>query len=336
MPESEIPVSQKGPETLTHMICTALRFLVLAVGVTLNGLFCWMIYDLSQGSIIIWPWVAGGFAMYAAVLMSPFGDNCLDLLMNCRKPTSDEAEKLEKAETELRNRAERFLETFPPQLRLRVIDDPFPNAVAFGHRTIAMTTETLMYASEAELRGLVAHEAGHILRRDTRFRLFINAMYGPALLIGQGSLALARAVMNKAKISFFDPFFGLVHVFVAGFVIMLFIFPILSLVLHRIFQFLLSFTSRACEFAADATAVRLTRDDGLISALSAIEQLEQRPSGAFLAAYRASHPPTTLRVERARKLLEELVGSSAVSRNTTRPSDSTETSLADRIILVKL
>lgn len=143
-----------------------------------------------------------------------------------------------------------------------VIDDPAPNAFATGrnpkHAAITVTTGLLATMSTRELRGVIAHETGHIVNRDIAVTTLA--------VLAVGAIAVIAEIGIRVGI-----FGGSGRRNDAGAVFLL-----IGLALYIIAvpagMLLRAALSRRRESMADATAVELTREPAGIR--SALEKLE--------------------------------------------------------------
>jgi heat shock protein HtpX len=197
-----------------------------------------------------------------------------------------------------------------PMPRVYIIPEDTPNAFATGrnpqHAAVAVTMGLMRMLDRRELAGVIAHELGHVMNRDT--------------LIMTVAASLAGALGYLAQFAFF---FGgsnsddedggsnpLVAIF--GMLVALIAAPLIQMAI-----------SRSREFIADETGARLTNDPlALASALRKIESWSQQIpmhsgspatahlfiinpfSGGGIASLFSTHPSTQVRVER----LEALAG----------------------------
>ena len=139
-----------------------------------------------------------------------------------------------------------------PVPRLRMIDDPAPNAFAAGrdpaHSVICVTRGLIDQLDREEMQGVIAHEMAHIRGHDTRITQMATVMVGGFALVS-GSMwrtAAAQRRGDKAAI----PGFGLVAL------------PVLIIgCVGWLFAKLAAITlSREREYLADASAVEFTRN----------------------------------------------------------------------------
>ena len=191
-----------------------------------------------------------------------------------------------------------------PMPKLYVTPDAQPNAFATGrnerHAAVAVTRGILEALSEAELRGVIAHELAHVKNRD--------------ILIGSVAAAIAMGITFVSRIALFtgtdDEGGGI------GALLMVFLAPIAALLLQMAI-------SRSREFEADRVGARLVgTGEPLARALEKLHagarQIPMRVHPAQAQAYivnplsgRArgmmnlfmTHPPVEERIARLRSPL---------------------------------
>ena len=140
-----------------------------------------------------------------------------------------------------------------------------PNAFATGRnpeKGVVCVTDGLMQTlDEREVKGVIAHELGHIKNRDT--------------LINSGVATIAGAVGMIAEIAFWGAMFGGREEegeMVSALALMILV-PIISTIIRTA-------VSRSMEFRADSEAVRISQDKkGLSSALQKINNASERSNG---------------------------------------------------------
>jgi len=188
--------------------------------------------------------------------------------------------------------------------KIYVINSDHPNAFATGRSekkaVIAVTTGLLSLLDEQELKGVIAHEIGHIKNKD--------------LLISTVSVILASAIAYIAIIARWAMIFGSRDENSMGLAELL----VLSIVAPISATILRLSISRSREYVADETGAKLIKNpDALASALIKLENSPKLKSGNQAAAnlfivnpfsggsflkLLSTHPPTKDRVKRLRKL----------------------------------
>jgi heat shock protein HtpX len=188
-----------------------------------------------------------------------------------------------------------------PMPRLWVIPEDSPNAFATGrnpqHASVAFTHGLLRLMNDRELEGVIAHELGHVQRRD--------------ILISSVAATIAAAIMFMARMAFFfggsrdDDNRGNA----LGAILMLFLAPIAAMLIQMAI-------SRTREYGADAHAAKYTGSpEGLVSALKKLEGYSKRIpmeasgatahmfiikpfSGEAMMRLFSTHPSTEQRIQR--------------------------------------
>jgi heat shock protein HtpX len=150
-----------------------------------------------------------------------------------------------------------------PMPRLWLIAEESPNAFATGrnpsHASVAFTTGILQIMDDRELEGVVAHELGHVLRRD--------------ILISSVAATIAAAITALARMAFWfggsrsdDDDGGSAW----GGILMLILAPIAAMLIQMAI-------SRTREFDADEASAKYTGTPyNLVSALQKLEAYSKR------------------------------------------------------------
>ncbi len=197
-----------------------------------------------------------------------------------------------------------------PVPELYVIEDNSPNAFATGrnpsHAAVAATRGIMNTLNQDELRGVLAHEIGHIKNYDILLQTIASIMVGAIIIISDiFSRTLLWGGMRRRS----DRDSGNGFLAVIGLVLMIFA-PIAA-------QLLRMCLSRNREYLADATAADLTgRPEALASALIKISsnptpvmRANQATAGMYIsnplkkmANLFSTHPPIEKRVEALRNM----------------------------------
>ena len=270
----------------TAFLLILLSGLMLFIGRAMGG---------SSGLLI-----AGGFALVMNVGSYWFSDKIVLAAYKAKELSPEEAPMLHRMVEEMSAAAG------IPKPRLFVIPDPSPNAFATGrdpeHAVVAVTEGILRLLSPDELRGVVAHELGHIVNRD----ILVQSIAG----------VLATVIMFLANMMKWGAIFGGGRSSESG---SNNIFGVLALaLLAPIAASLVQFAiSRSREYLADETGARLCGNPrSLASALGKLTSyVEQRPmehgnqatahmfivnpfSAAELRGLFSTHPPVEERIRR--------------------------------------
>ncbi len=198
-----------------------------------------------------------------------------------------------------------------PKPRVYLVPEAAPNAFATGrdpqHAVVAVTDGLLRLMSPEELRGVLAHEMGHVVNRD----ILIQSLTG----------VLASVVMFAANMLQWGAIFGMGRSSndnnggggAAGALLVALLAPIAA----SLIQFAIS---RSREFLADAAGARLAGSpQGLASALIKLTEYSKRapmrhggpatahlfivnPFAGGIASLFSTHPPVEERVRRLREM----------------------------------
>ena len=224
------------------ILLTVLTGAVLLVGKLLGG---------TQGMII-----AFGLAVVMNFGSYWFSDKIVLKMTGAQPIGPDDAPDLYRMTQNLVQRANL------PMPRLYIINDPSPNAFATGRNpgnaAVAVNTGLLSLLSTKEVEAVVAHELGHVAKRDTLTMAIVAT--------------LAGALMIMVDIARWGALFGFGGsndddgINPIAFIALLIIGPLAAMMIQ-------SAVSRAREFEADAYAAHLTGSpDGLINGLVKLER----------------------------------------------------------------
>lgn len=198
-----------------------------------------------------------------------------------------------------------------PMPKLYVLPTDSPNAFATGrnpsHAAVAVTAGITRMLNRQELRGVVAHELGHVHNRDTLISAIAATMAGVVMMLARMAYwgALFGGMRRDDDRGGGSPLVALAMMIVA---------PLAASLIQMAI-------SRSREFGADAFAARVTHDPmALASALEKISYGTARVpmnagpatahlfimnplSGGGIAKLFSTHPPVEERVARLRAMV---------------------------------
>lgn len=233
-----------------------------------------------------------------------YSDRIVLRMHHAREVTSHEAPGLHRLVGELAERAR------IPMPRVFIIPDEQPNAFATGrnpaHGVVAVTEGILRLMDERELRGVLAHELGHIRNRDV---LLSTIAAAAASLITYAAHAVGFAAMFGGGRDDDGEGGG------AGGLLLVLLAPIAATLIQL-------GISRSREYLADETGAQIAGEsEGLARALLKLDQAvhvipssDPQPAtaslfivnplagGSSLMKLFSTHPPIEERVERLRSL----------------------------------
>jgi heat shock protein HtpX len=194
-----------------------------------------------------------------------------------------------------------------PMPKVYIMDDPALNAFATGrnpeHASVCATSGLLQALTDDELRGVFAHEMGHVKNYDIRVSMIAFALVAAIGLMSDILLRLTWFSGDRRNSNQFILVLGIVAAIVA---------PLVAALIQLAI-------SRRREYLADATGALATRyPEGLASALEKIANSssvvrKQSSStahlffanplrGGLLASLFSTHPPIEERIRRLREM----------------------------------
>ena len=261
--------------------------------------------------IVIGNLLGGRTGMYLAFILALgmnffsywFSDKIVLKMYGAQEVTPADAPQLHQIVDELAREAN------IPKPKVYIIPDDSPNAFATGrnpeHAAIAATEGIMRLLTPAELKGVLAHEIGHVRNRD--------------ILISTIAATMAGAIMILADMARFGAIFGMGSrdneegPGIIGVLVMSIIAPIAAMLIQMAI-------SRSREYLADETGAQLAHNpESLARALEKLTMGVQRapmdasPStahmfivnpltGSTLMNLFSTHPPIEERVARLRAM----------------------------------
>jgi len=257
----------------------------------------WLPFGLAFG-IPLW-WVIVGFLAVGLLLfVRPFQVLVLTPILGARRPTPEESVVIEPLWAQIAQAnhlpANRFV--------LRVLPSNELNAYACGGHLVVVTTYAVDQLTDAQLRGVLAHELSHHLGLHTVAITFGHWLSAPVVLLARIGFFLEN-VAQAAASSFGEgaPAVDLLGKLAAGLIrAVSWIFTAAI----RASEALTNVVGHSSEFEADQRAVRMGFGRELASALRSVvaRGIAGRPIG-WRARLAASHPPALTRVARIEALL---------------------------------
>ncbi|MBM4300853.1 MAG: zinc metalloprotease HtpX [Deltaproteobacteria bacterium] len=261
--------------------------------------------------IVIGKLLGGRTGMYLAFVLAVgmnffsywFSDKIVLKMYGAQEVTPADAPQLHQIVDELAR------EAGIPKPKVYIIPDDSPNAFATGrnpeHAAVAATEGIMRLLTPTELKGVLAHEIGHVRNRD--------------ILISTIAATMAGAIMILADMARFGAIFGMGNrdneegPGIIGILVMSIIAPIAAMLIQMAI-------SRSREYLADETGARLSHNpESLARALEKLSLGVQRApmdaspatahmfivnplTGSSLMNLFSTHPPIEERVARLRAM----------------------------------
>jgi heat shock protein HtpX len=231
-----------------------------------------------------------------------FSDKLALRMAGAREVTPEEAPRLHRIVDEVTSM------TSLPKPKVYIVDNPSPNAFATGrnpkHAVVAATSGIMNLLDDRELKGVIAHELGHVGNRD--------------ILIGSIAAILAGAITWITTSMMWGMFLGGRRNNENA------LLSILAIILMPIAASIVQMTiSRTREYEADRTGAKTTHDpEALADALAKLEQgtalrpMQVNPAQAHMyivnplaglkgqnfSGLFSTHPPIEERIARLRQM----------------------------------
>jgi len=225
--------------------------------------------------------ILGLYIVSIIIALSPFGEWVLCLMVGARKMTRvDMRNRIIPLLNEVYHRAKIKTPGLVDNVDLRVMYTPEPNIYAIGRRTVCVT-EGIFRISDDEIKGILAHELGHLACRHTEIQL----------IIGGGNFIMTILILMikviSALIAVFSLYSGYSNRSWAPVIVGLFLAGIIWLWTRFCLLFLM-WSMRENEFVADAYATELGYGYELARGLDTIGT--SKPQDSFLRALYSTHP----------------------------------------------
>jgi len=277
-----------------------LRTTLLLAVLTALIIFIGRLFGGSQGMVI---------AFVLAVVMNLgsywFSDKIVLAMYRAKPVDEHQAPELYRIVRELASQANL------PMPRVYIIPQETPNAFATGrnpqHAVVAVTEGILRLLTLDEIRGVLAHELGHVKNRDILISSIAATLAGVVMILA--NMARWAAIFGGGRSDNDEGGGGIVGLLVTA---------ILAPVAAMLIQMAIS---RSREYLADETGARLSHSpDSLASALQKLSMASQRLpmhdarpetahmfivnplSGKSLASLFSTHPPIEERIQRLRAM----------------------------------
>ena len=282
-----------------------LRFLKSNVFYLLWFLFyfgiAWLIFGANRQSLMI---VSIIYGVSMTIALSPLGEVLLRFTHGCRPPSTEEERKyLLPLFEEVCEDAREINKSLNMGLKIYVMDEMYVNAFTIGRKTIAVTRGALNTFNKEELKGIIAHELGHMTHGHTK-----------ALLLTYIGNVLFTAIVQALRlgVKIVDALIDIT----LSISIMALVFKFLSLILNAFFEIsvflfvwigdlILSLNRRSNEYMADKFAYQIGLGKQLISAMYVLQKISMGGKVKLSEKLKATHPHMTKRIGRLEQLEAE-------------------------------
>jgi len=236
--------------------------------------------------------------MSLIVAFSPLGEWLMCVIDGVRKvEIYSEASYINPLFAEVYYEATKKYPKLSKRIQVYIKDEATINAYAYGGNTIVLTRGALESLDEDQLKGLLAHEFGHLAHGDTRMLL--------ALTIGGGFFSIFYGVLTLIirVLDFFVGFYYVRSILKLFYVVYLLPIKMIRFVLVKIiwlFQtvsaLLIGLGGRSNQYRADEFACEVGYQEQLLSVLYMLHEMNLVQNASLMERLKASSPHVASRI----------------------------------------
>jgi len=258
---------------------------------------CWLFHSDLQ-SLVVMILLQLGFVFVA---ISPIGSWILRTVYKTQKisPNHPVTELFEEVYDEVK---ENF-PNCPRDVKLYFDRDMNVNAYAIGSDTITITRGAVESLNSDQIKGILGHEFGHLVHKDTSISLVfligngIFLIFYALLRLAQIIFSFMGSIMDSAKENDEEKIYGvfaklinkLIYLFVTAFFFVL--------------NGILAINERKNEYRADYFAYEVNYGEELLSALKILDKMDLSGNRSLIDRIKASHPYTSDRIVEMEKAI---------------------------------
>lgn len=265
---------------------------------------------ITDGALEDWALILCCFVLYiisVVIALSPVGEAILRWQNGCKKITDPEIlSRIEPIFNEVFEKASYANPSFNQKVKIFICDEESPNAFACGRKTVCITKGLLKMNNE-EIKGVVAHEFGHLEHKDTDVLLIVtvgNLVVTAIITV----IGLIVRIFNWITAFVCSMFMSERGAFITGFltskfnVLVNMLFGAIAWLWTKLGVLLCIRASRNDEYEADKYAYEIGFGSQLISSLHVFEKCEVTKSKSLWSMLSATHPETSSRIEKLNSL----------------------------------
>lgn len=261
-------------------------------------IIAWLVLGGSRNALVI---VVVIYGASMALALSPIGEILLRLLEQCREPqTQQEKSYLLPIFEEVYESAREVNPSINKGIKIYIMDAMYVNAFAIGRQTVAVTKGALETFTADELKGLLAHELGHMTYGHTKALLLsvVGNLFFSLIV------CFFRLVLNV--IQFISNLFAFANFVALGFALVTFFVrvtvDIFTFVFIHLSQIILALNSRSNEIQADKFAHDIGYGSELICCMYLLQKISMNTKMRLIDRAKATHPHLAYRISRLETL----------------------------------
>ncbi len=244
-------------------------------------------------------WAGIAYAISIGIALSPVGEFILRVLQDAHAiETEQDSNYLMPLFEEVYQEAYAKTPSMHKNIRLYISEEKTINAHAMGRKTIVLTRGAIETFHREELKGILAHEFGHMANGDTKASLLT--------IIGDGVFSII-IMLFKLILRMFMFFIGFITdnqiwASITSFIVRL-LFDYSVLLFMFLGNVILSLNSRYSEYLADSFAYQIGFGEQLKRSLYLLNKLNMGGRRTLREWLMASHPHTNARIKRLEQKL---------------------------------
>lgn len=236
------------------------------------------------------------YAISITIALSGLGEVILRLIEGVRPLcTREEIELLQQIFDEVYSQALDQNPKLNQNIKVYMTDSMCPNAFALGRKTIAVTKGALETFTPDELKGILAHEFGHISHGHTKALLLSvvgNLFFTFLIFISKAFLFIAELI-SALFTNGGAYIFSLIFVWLTRLC-----FDLSIIIFMGLGQIILAINSRSNEYQADSFACTIGYGEELTSALYLLQKISMGQKLTLFERMTLSHPHIAKRIKR--------------------------------------
>jgi len=261
-------------------------------------LIAWAILGANANSFAI---VTVIYGTSVSIALSPVGEVILRLMENCREPsTEQEYNYLIPMFDEVYQDAKEITPNLSNDIKLYIMDEMYVNAFAIGRKTIAVTRGAMATFTADELKGVLAHELGHMTYGHTKALLLSvigNFFFSVIVWIFRVLLNIVQVIANiSANFNIIGTVFS-----IPAFITRIFV-DFSVFVFINLSEIILASNSRTNEIEADTFAFEMGYGRELISGLYLLQKISMTAKPKLSERMKATHPHIAHRITNLERL----------------------------------
>jgi len=259
-----------------------------------------ILQGIFQSVVLGYVYAGLAYAVSMGIALSPMGEAVLRMLQGAHSvKTGQDSNYLMPLFEEVYQDALEQTPSLSKHIRLYISEEKTINAYAMGRKTIVLTRGAIETFHRDEIKGILAHEFGHMVNGDTKALLMSvigNSIFSIIILACRVAMWLINFLLSAVTEENFA--FRIVYfVFRLAFdySVMAFVF---------VGNVIFSLNSRHSEYLADDYAFQIGYGEGLKQGLYLLSKLDIGGSRSIKDSLLVSHPHIPARIQRLERKME--------------------------------